>query len=305
MSNASPSSSSSSSDDHHSTPVCKLSKRKDQQQHPPHTEPMNKKKNKKLSGSQRRKRKKEKKLTTKRSKVTIVQSSQQEEIQQEEALKNRFLHREKAVGKRSLLQEQLEQHLTSTSDEGAEQVHPRQKVVAYGAATFTKALRGWSGVPCKRLCYRLQKCLPVVLVNEFRTSQISNLTLQKLNDVYHWKPAVSDASGTSSAAERKLTLCWGLKEYECKSDDNDDDGLIHKGLADRNRNAAANMRDLLSYWLVHHDRPPQFKCKSQSESNDDTGEEMTRPAAAVATASSSALPSTGMTTAGTRVRRVL
>ena len=180
--------------------------------------------------------------------------------------KNQFLRRAKGVGKRSLLQDQLRLQqqqansacgsASSSSSKAGEQVtdsqqqQQRQRVVAFGAATFKKALRGWSGVPGKRLCHRLQQRLPVILVDEFRTSQISCVTLDKLRDTYYRKPG-----------ETQLTLCWSLKEYEVHSDN----GRVFKGLSDRNRNAAANIRDLLAYWLVHHERPVQFRNEKRQQ----------------------------------------
>ena len=91
--------------------------------------------------------------------------------------KNTYLRRDKAAGKRSLLQQQLQQQgnlsragtlsavpsstpASSSSSKAGEpgtdhhhhqQPQQRQRVVAFGAATFKKALRGWSGVPGKRL----------------------------------------------------------------------------------------------------------------------------------------------------------
>lgn len=186
--------------------------------------------------------------------------------------RNTYLRRDKAAGKKSLLQQQLQQqgHLSGTgtssassaskagepgTDQQQQQHDPqqlqRQRVVAFGAATFKKALRGWSGVPGKRLCYRLQQRLPVVLVDEYRTSQVSNVTLEPQHDVFYRKKG-----------ETKLTSCWALKQYEVRNSSN---GQVFKGLADRNRNAAANIRDLLSYWLVHHDRPVQFKNEKKNQ----------------------------------------
>lgn len=186
--------------------------------------------------------------------------------------RNTYLRRDKAAGKKSLLQQQLQQqgHLSGTgtssassaskagepgTDQQQQQHDPqqlqRQRVVAFGAATFKKALRGWSGVPGKRLCYRLQQRLPVVLVDEYRTSQVSNVTLEPQQDVFYRKKG-----------ETKLTSCWALKQYEVRNSSN---GQVFKGLADRNRNAAANIRDLLSYWLVHHDRPVQFKNEKKNQ----------------------------------------
>jgi len=185
--------------------------------------------------------------------------------------RNTYLRRDKAAGKKSLLQQQLQQqgHLSGTGTSSAssaskagepgtdqQQQHDpqqlqRQRVVAFGAATFKKALRGWSGVPGKRLCYRLQQRLPVVLVDEYRTSQVSNVTLEPQHDVFYRKKG-----------ETKLTSCWALKQYEVRNSSN---GQVFKGLADRNRNAAANIRDLLSYWLVHHDRPVQFKNEKKNQ----------------------------------------
>ena len=98
----------------------------------------------------------------------------------------------------------------------------KQRVVAFGASTFKKALRGWSNVPAKRLCYRLQQRVPVVLVDEFRTSQISNVTLERQQNVYYRKP-VQDASG-SPTGETKITLCWAsLKQYQVQ-DNSDNEG---------------------------------------------------------------------------------
>ena len=190
--------------------------------------------------------------------------------------RNTYLRRDKAAGKRSLIQQQLQQqgHLSrggtlsvahssssascssskageTETDHQQPQQQQRQRVVAFGAATFKKALRGWSGVPGKRLCYRLQQRLPVVLVDEFRTSQISNVTLERQQDVFYRK-----------TGETKLSLCWALKQYEVRNSTN---GQVFKGLADRNRNAAANIRDLLAYWLVHHDRPVQFKNEKKNQ----------------------------------------
>lgn len=135
-------------------------------------------------------------------------------------------------------------------------------MVAFGAATFKKALRGWSGVPGKRMCYRLQKRMPVVLVDECMTSQISNVTLEKLEDVHTWKP-VKNESGVNTG-EYKLENCWHLKQYNRRCS-NGTAGRTFRGLAERNRNAAANIRDILAYWLVHHDRPSQFKRSTYEE----------------------------------------
>lgn len=273
-------------DDHepHLTPVPKRRKRRKRRKRkkpPSHTELDKKKRKKRPSGSERRKRKKEKKLTAKRNTTATADRSSSSSQQDVQIRTNRFLRREGAVGKRSLLQDQL-QHghpasaslplsqltlLESASSATRAQAQMiRQKVVAYGAATFKKALRGWSGVPGKRLCYRLQKHLPVVLVNEFNTSKISTVTLEKLKDVQCWQPVVRDSAQTFTT-ERKLALCWGIKEYERTSATNA--SHTHRGLADRNRNAAANMRDLLSYWLLHHDRPPQFKWNQQRDNDND------------------------------------
>lgn len=111
------------------------------------------------------------------------------------------------------------------------------------------------------MCYRLQKRMPVVLVDEFMTSQISSATLEKLEDVYTWKPVKSESG--ANTGDFKLENCWHLKQYNRRCANGT--GRIFRGLAERNRNAAANIRDILGYWLVHHDRPSQFKRSTNEE----------------------------------------
>lgn len=105
--------------------------------------------------------------------------------------------------------------------------------------------------------------MPVVLVDEFMTSQISSATLEKLEDVYCWKPVKSESG--ANTGDYKLEKCWSLKQYHRRCANGT--GRTFRGLVERNRNAAANIRDLLRYWLVHHDRPPQFKRSSNKEEN--------------------------------------
>ncbi len=243
----------------------------DQKKIPPVlTTSMGKKKKKCKSGSERRKRKRAKQRLQKTTKSSQSQSQPAAAV----VHKNAYLRREHGDGKQSLLQAQQHSVVATTTTTTTTPLEPggtqkRKKVVAFGAATFNRALRGWSGTPGKRLCYRLQQRLPVILVDEYMTSQISNATLEKLNNIYCWKQIKENNNNnnvtiiSNGTVQMKKQLCWGLKEFELRCDNNNNDNCetkqMHRRLVDRNRNAAANIRDLLDYWLQHHDRPSQFK----------------------------------------------
>jgi hypothetical protein len=107
------------------------------------------------------------------------------------------------------------------------------------------------------MCYRLQQRAPVMLVDEYLTSQISNATLERQTNLHRWKYVINRELSEPDLIirEKKPTLIWGIKQYNMPNEP----FLTQQRYADRNRNASANMRDLGLYWLKYHDRPIQFK----------------------------------------------
>jgi hypothetical protein len=107
------------------------------------------------------------------------------------------------------------------------------------------------------MCYRLQQRAPVMLVDEYLTSQVSNVTLERQTNLFRKKKMLNKELSTEDnpVYETKDTLIWGLKAHK----ELDRQGHKVTRYADRNRNAAINIRDLGLYWLKHHDRPAQFK----------------------------------------------